>query len=198
MDEYNDDLAESYLNWQDRNGDPYGEKFNGGVILAAADTAEAPESPGASGAPNGPAALAPGEVRVKIDMDNPPRSFKEGEDPLFERIVGDNRVFVSGMPKGVWDGLSPEQKDRFVRGREEDRQAVGYVGATLGSAAGTAAGIPALAVGPVGLVAAGGLAGLGGVIGYNKGYGFFDNATPPAAVSRETLRQHFEFAKTHD
>jgi len=199
MDEYNDDLLESYLNWQDRTGDPYGEKFNGGVDLAAHDTAEAPESPGASGVPNGPAALAPGEVMGKIDMDNPQRSFKEGEDPLFERIAGDNREFVGGVPKGIWDSLSPEQRDRFVRGTEGDRRTATVVGAGLGAALGAGVGFPTFAAGPfVGTVATAGLSGSLGTLGGFMGADILEKATPPQPVSRDYVRQQFEDAKWRD
>lgn len=118
------------------------------------------------------------------------------EDPLFKAIAGDSNAFHSGIPKSVWDKMPAEERDRAVRGTEEERQNMGVAGATVGGALGAAASLPFYAAGPgVGGVASGALTSFGAAKGYNVGYNRYANATAPSVVSREELNKQFEEAK---
>ena len=212
----NDAIAESYLRQQELDGDPYGEKFNGGVDLIpvssmsgqepyrtdfdAADPVGGRDDDPDAGklhkvVTTNPVPDADVVYRQKIDWGR----LHADEDPLFKRIAGDSNEFVGGIPKETWDGLSQEQKDRLVRGTEEDRRAAGYAGAVTGGIAGFTASLPAMSSGPVGWgLATSGLTTLGGVVGYNTGYDLLDKATPPQPSARDRLREQFERAKDHD
>jgi hypothetical protein len=175
--DYADNLAESYIRKNDSTGDTMGENFNGGVVAMP---------------------LAPGEVRAPIsgEVRDTVGNRRPDEDPFFTSIAGDSKEFVGGIPKEQWDSMTPEQRDRLVRGTEDDRKRMGEVGAALGGAAGFLASAPAYGASPiVGGVASAGLGGYGAARGYNAGYDLFDKASPPPVISREDLRRQYEDAK---
>ncbi|WP_243361977.1 hypothetical protein [Fundidesulfovibrio terrae] len=176
-DEYADNLADSYIRTNDGKGDTMGENFNGGVVAMP---------------------LTPGEVRAPIsgEIRDTVSNRRLGEDPLFTAMAGDSKEFVGGIPKEQWDSMTPEQRDRLVRGTEDDRKRMGEYGAAIGGGIGALASLPAYGASPVaGGLATGVLGGYGAARGYNKGYDMFDKASPPPTISRETLRQQYEDAK---
>ncbi|WP_243361980.1 hypothetical protein [Fundidesulfovibrio terrae] len=146
-DEYADNLADSYIRTNDGKGDTMGENFNGGVVAMP---------------------LAPGEVRAPIsgEIRDTVSNRRLGEDPLFTAMAGDSKEFVGGIPKEQWDSMTPEQRDRLIRGTEEDRKTAAIIGGGVGGALGAAAGLPAFLAGPeIGGIVTGGLAGAGGTWG---------------------------------
>lgn len=170
-------LATSYVQTNDQNGDPEGKNFNGGMILSPISN----------------------EVRSPITTDSPQAEASEAEDPLFTSIAGNSQEFVGGIPKEKWDSMSPEQRDLLVRGTEDDRRKAAIIGGGIGAGLGYAASIPITVANPIaGGIASGVFSGAGGTWGAYKGYDLLDKATPPQPVSRDVLRQQFQYAKEHD
>jgi len=214
----NDAIAESYLRQQELDGDPYGEKFNGGVDLIpvssissqnpyrtdfdAADPVGGRDDGPDSGMQSkvvttNPVPDADGVYRQKIDWGR----LHADEDPLFKRIAGDSNEFVGGIPRQVWDGLSQEQKDRFTKPSEGFAMGARVTGAALGAAIGTPIGAGTAAVmsgGDPTLTTIGGWAGsgAGGQLGSEMVNNWLNKQ--PSIGSRAELHSAYKWSKEHD